>query len=74
MIKDNSRRRSGLVTERSRSGRRAVIKGAVAGGLAFPAIVRDAFSSSGEVSWFTWEDYAPKAVTERFEKDTAKTS
>src|SRR5262245_52207073 len=57
-------------TQHRRTGRRAVLKGAAAGGLVFPAIVRDAFSSSGEVSWFTWEDYAPKPLIERFEKDT----
>jgi len=70
MTKDTCDRRAGAAKGRTRTGRRAVLKGAVAGGLAFPAIVRDAFSSSGEVSWFTWEDYAPKPLIERFEKDT----
>jgi spermidine/putrescine transport system substrate-binding protein len=56
-----------------RTTRRRLLKGIAAAGIAgvvSPAIVRDAFSSSGEVSWFTWEDYAPKVLIERFEKDT----
>lgn len=46
--------------------------GAAAAGflIAGPAIVRDAFSSSGELNWFTWEDYAPKPLMDKFTKDT----
>jgi spermidine/putrescine transport system substrate-binding protein len=52
--------------------RRLLLQSAAAGGLvaAGPWYVRDALSSSGEVSWFTWEDYAPKKLVDRFEKDT----
>lgn len=52
--------------------RRAFLKGgAVAGALmASPAIVRDAFSSSGELNWFTSQGFAPKILTDRFTKDT----
>jgi spermidine/putrescine transport system substrate-binding protein len=55
------------------ASRRAVLKGAIAlgaTGLLAPAFSRNAFSSSGEVNWFTWEDYAAPALVERFEKDT----
>ena len=31
---------------------------------------RNAFSSSGEVNWFTWEDYAPQPLIDRFQADT----
>ena len=27
---------------------------------------RNAFSSSGEVNWFTWEDYAPQPLLDKF--------
>ena len=35
-----------------------------------PAYVRNAFSSSGELNWFTWEDYAPQPLIDRFQADT----
>jgi spermidine/putrescine transport system substrate-binding protein len=53
--------------------RRTVLKGAaVAGTMAAsgPWVVRDAFSSSGELTWFTWDDYEPKPFVEQFTKDT----
>ncbi|MCC7045371.1 MAG: extracellular solute-binding protein [Alphaproteobacteria bacterium] len=53
--------------------RRSVLKRAVAAGAVAsvgPWFVRDARSSSGELNWFTWEDYAPKALMDKFTKDT----
>src|SRR5690606_13462017 len=53
--------------------RRRLLKGAAAAGAAValaPAFVRKAFSSSGELNWFTWEDYAPQVLLDRFTKDT----
>ncbi len=53
--------------------RRSFLKGGAAAAgflVAGPAIVRDAFSSSGELNWFTWEDYAPKPLVDKFTKDT----
>jgi spermidine/putrescine transport system substrate-binding protein len=52
---------------------RAVLMGALAlgaTGLLAPAFSRNAFSSSGEVSWFTWEDYASPPLVAAFEKAT----
>jgi spermidine/putrescine transport system substrate-binding protein len=71
--------RSALATVRAaQASRRTILKGAVglgavglgAVGLLAPAFVRNAFSSSGEVNWFTWEDYAPQALIDKFEADT----
>ena len=57
----------------AQANRRAVLKAATAlgavGALA-PAFVRNAFSSSGELNWFTWEDYAPQPLIDRFQADT----
>jgi spermidine/putrescine transport system substrate-binding protein len=55
-----------------RFNRRLMLKAGLAGTVAAvgPWYVRDAFSSSGELNWFTWEDYAPKALMEKFTKDT----
>ena len=56
-----------------RPSRRAVVKsGLMLGGatLAAPMYIRRALASSGELSWFTWEDYAPQALVDKFEKDT----
>ena len=52
--------------------RRALLKATVAGSIAAmgPWYVRDAFSQSGELNWFTWEDYAPKPLVEKFTKET----
>ncbi|MCI0431955.1 MAG: extracellular solute-binding protein [Rhodospirillales bacterium] len=69
-----SEQRGALATVRAaRASRRKILKGAAAigaVGLMSPAFVRQAFSSSGELNWFTWEDYAPQALVARFEKDT----
>jgi spermidine/putrescine transport system substrate-binding protein len=66
--------RSALATVRAaQASRRTILKGAAglgAVGLLAPAFVRNAFSSSGEVNWFTWEDYAPQALIDKFEADT----
>jgi spermidine/putrescine transport system substrate-binding protein len=55
------------------ASRRAILQRAAAigavGALA-PAYVRNAFSSSGELNWFTWEDYAPQPLIDRFQADT----
>jgi spermidine/putrescine transport system substrate-binding protein len=57
----------------ARASRRAILQRAAAlgavGALA-PAYVRNAFSSSGELNWFTWEDYAPQPLIDRFQADT----
>jgi spermidine/putrescine transport system substrate-binding protein len=52
--------------------RRTLLKATVAGSVAAigPWYVRDAFSQSGQLNWFTWEDYAPKPLVEKFQKDT----
>ncbi|MFO1281886.1 MAG: extracellular solute-binding protein [Burkholderiales bacterium] len=53
--------------------RRALLKGALAAGAIAsvgPWFVRDARSSSGELTWFTWDDYEPKPFLEQFTKDT----
>ncbi len=71
-LKDQQRAASATMRA-ARASRRSILKGAAAlgaVGLVAPAFVRKAFSSSGELNWFTWEDYAPKPLVERFEKDT----
>ena len=53
--------------------RRTLLKSAVAAGAIAsigPWFVKDAFSSSGELTWFTWDDYEPKPFVEQFTKDT----
>ena len=69
--------REALATVRAaRSSRRSILKAATAlgavGALA-PLYARKAFSSSGEVNWFTWEDYAPQPLIDRFQADTGIT-
>jgi spermidine/putrescine transport system substrate-binding protein len=62
-----------LIFQKKTVTRRSVLKRAAAAGAVAsigPWFVRDAFSSSGELNWFTWEDYAPKALTEKFTKET----
>ena len=63
-----------LATVRAaQASRRSVLKAASAlgavGALA-PLYARNALSSSGELNWFTWEDYAPQPLIDRFEADT----
>jgi spermidine/putrescine transport system substrate-binding protein len=74
MSKLTSGQRSALATVRAaQHSRRQVLKSALAVGavgLLAPGFSRNAFSSSGEVNWFTWEDYAPTPLVEKFEKDT----
>ncbi len=66
--------RGAVATVRAaRASRRRILKSAAALGvlgMAAPGIVRNAFASSGELNWFTWEDYAPAPLIARFEKDT----
>ena len=74
MSKLTSGQRSALATVRAaQTSRRQVLKSALAigavGALA-PVFSRNAFSSSGEVNWFTWEDYAPTPLVEKFTADT----
>ena len=67
------KRAASATVRAARASRRAILKSALAVGavgVVGPAFVRDAFSSSGELSWFTWEDYAPQPLVHRFEKDT----
>ena len=74
MSKLTTGQRSALETVRAaQRSRRQVLKSALAlgaVGLLAPAFSRNAFSSSGEVNWFTWEDYAPQPLVEKFTKDT----
>jgi len=74
MTKLTPGQREALATVRAaQASRRRVLKGAVAlgaTGLMAPALMRHALSASGELSWFTWEDYAPKPLIDRFQKDT----
>lgn len=70
MTKLTSRQQAALATVRAaQASRRTILKSAAAlgaVGLLSPAISRNAFSSSGEVNWFTWEDYAPQALLDKF--------
>jgi len=53
--------------------RRTLLKGAVAAGAVAsvgPWFIKDALSTSGELTWFTWDDYEPKPFVEQFTKDT----
>ena len=74
MQKLTHQQRSAQATlQAARASRRAILQRAAAlgavGALA-PAYVRNAFSSSGELNWFTWEDYAPQPLIDRFQADT----
>ncbi|MGH6720219.1 MAG: extracellular solute-binding protein [Alphaproteobacteria bacterium] len=66
--------RGALATTRAaQASRRAILKGATAlgaVGLLAPAFSRHARSSSGELLWFTWEDYAPQPLVDKFIADT----
>jgi len=56
-----------------RPSRRAVVKSGlmlVGATLAAPMYIRRALASSGELNWFTWEDYAPQALVDKFQRDT----
>ncbi len=56
--------------------RRTVLKAGAAASaltLGFPAIVKDAFSSSGQVNVFAWGDYVQPNIVERFQKETGIT-
>ncbi len=68
------RQRAALATVRAaQASRRVILKSAVAMGavgILAPALSKSAFSSSGEVNWFTWEDYAPQPIIDRFTADT----
>ena len=69
--------RDALATVRAaRSSRRSILRAATAlgavGALA-PVYARKALSSSGELNWFTWEDYAPQPLIDRFQADTGIT-
>ncbi len=74
MTPTNKSQKAALATLRAATAsRRAVLKGALAlgaTGLLAPAFSRSAFSSSGELSWFTWEDYASPPLVAAFEKAT----
>ncbi len=62
-----------LIFDKKTVTRRSVLKRAAAAGAVAsvgPWFVRDALSSSGELNWFTWEDYAPKKLIDKFTKDT----
>jgi len=61
-----------LAAARRFTRRGFLMRSAAAGGVAAagPWFVRDARSSSGELVWFTWDDYEPKPFIEQFTKDT----
>ncbi len=64
------------VSKSSDISRRSVIKGAVTAGVVAatgPWIVKDAFSSSGEVNILMWSDYLPKKFIADFKSETGIT-
>ena len=70
LTKDQSRTRETLLAARA-FNRRTMLKGAAATGavaLGFPMIVKDAFSSSGEINLLMWSDEFPGDVIPNFEK------
>jgi spermidine/putrescine transport system substrate-binding protein len=72
LTKDQSRTRETLLAART-FNRRTMLKGAAAAGavtLGFPMIVKDAFSSSGELNLLMWSDEFPDPVIPNFEKKT----
>lgn len=72
LTKDQMRTRDTLLAARS-FNRRTMLKGAAAAGavtLGFPMIVKDAFSSSGELNLLMWSDEFPDPVIPNFEKAT----
>ncbi len=74
MNKLNKGQRGALATVRAaQASRRAMLKAATAlgaVGLLAPAFSRNALSASGELNWFTWEDYAPQPLVDKFIADT----
>ena len=74
MTKLTSGQRSALATvSAARASRRTILKSALAlgaVGVVGPMLSRNAFSSSGEVNWFTWEDYAPQPLIDKFTAET----
>ena len=74
MRKLNNGQRSALATVKAaQASRRAILRGATAlgaVGMLAPAFSRHALSSSGELNWFTWEDYAPQPLVDKFIADT----
>ncbi|MBL9036344.1 MAG: extracellular solute-binding protein [Rhodospirillaceae bacterium] len=72
LTKDQARTRQLLLSARS-FNRRTMLKGAAAAGavaVSSPMIVKDAFSSSGELSLLMWSDEFPDPVIPNFEKAT----
>jgi spermidine/putrescine transport system substrate-binding protein len=70
LTKDQSRTRETLLAARA-FNRRTMLKGTAAAGavaLGFPMIVKDAFSSSGEINLLMWSDEFPGDVIPNFEK------
>lgn len=74
MTKLSNGQRSALSTiKAATTSRRQILKAAAAlgaVGMLSPMISRNAFSSSGEVNWFTWEDYAPQPLLDKFTAET----
>jgi spermidine/putrescine transport system substrate-binding protein len=70
MTRLTERQRAALATvSAARASRRTILKSALAlgaVGVVGPMLSRNAFSSSGEVNWFTWEDYAPQPLLDKF--------
>ncbi len=72
LSKDQVRTRETLLAARA-FNRRTMLKGTAAAGavaLGFPMIVKDAFSSSGELNLLMWSDEFPDPVIPNFEKAT----
>jgi spermidine/putrescine transport system substrate-binding protein len=70
LTKDQSRTRETLLAARA-FNRRTMLKGGAAAGavaLGIPMIVKDAFSSSGELNLLMWSDEFPDPVIPNFEK------
>ena len=70
LTKDQKRTRDTLLAART-FNRRTMLKSAAAVGavtLGFPMIVKDAFSSSGELNLLMWSDEFPDPVIPNFEK------
>jgi spermidine/putrescine transport system substrate-binding protein len=72
LTKDQTRTRELLLSARN-FNRRTMLKGAAAAGavaVGSPMIVKDAFSSSGELNLLMWSDEFPDPVLPNFEKAT----
>src|SRR5262249_31890649 len=73
MKRRKSLKAGSIAMDGTRRGRRTLLKGALAAGVTAsvgPWFIRNALAPSGELPWFTWDDYEPKPFVEQFTKDT----